>query len=124
MLKNHTTAKVLQWEVVEQDAIIHIHLVGELTREHLLSLYEQQQPLLHKCVKAHQIYWDLKQVTRIDSAGFAFLCDLLHQSQTNLGGGDSLDHTTKQVVINNAPSQLLTLSDLFGLSAWVKQFLI
>ncbi|MDG6895870.1 STAS domain-containing protein [Volucribacter amazonae] len=123
-MKNEITPTALQWEVIEQDDIIHIHLIGELTRDHLRPLYDQQQPLRNKWVMARQIYWDLTQITRIDSAGFALLCDLLHQSQMNIENNNTLNQATKQVVMNNAPSQLLTLSDLFGLSPWVRQFLL
>ncbi len=58
--------------------------------------------------------WELAGITRIDSAGFALLCDLIHLCQRL---------NVQRQVIAHAPVQLVTLADLFGLSEWITPFL-
>ncbi|MDU0889045.1 MAG: NTP-binding protein, partial [Haemophilus parainfluenzae] len=50
----------------------------------------------------------------IDSAGFALLCDFLH---------DSEQLPNKKVRLINPPEQLLTLADLVNLSHWIGTFI-
>ena len=49
------------------------------------------------------IEFDLTEINRIDSAGFALLCDFLH---------DCEQLPNKKVRLINPPEQLLTLADL------------
>ncbi len=58
--------------------------------------------------------WELAGITRIDSAGFALLCDFIHLCQR-------LNVNRQQIA--DAPGQLVTLADLFGLSEWMAPFL-
>ncbi|PJG84625.1 STAS domain-containing protein [Conservatibacter flavescens] len=107
----------LQWVALSQENTLVLQLSGELSRNTLLPLWSQHETILasHAVANKH-IHWDLSQITRIDSAGFAFLCELLQHSQ-------SVQTVGTNVRLIGAPSQLFTLSDLFGLSTWIKPFL-
>lgn len=117
-MKTQTT-KGLKWELQTQDDIIRIHLMGEFTRDTLLALDQQRTTLMNKITNYAQICWDLSEITRIDSAGFALLCEVLHQCQNRIGQSDK----NIKIKVIHCPTQLLTLSDLFGLSRWLQQFL-
>ena len=62
--------------------------------------------------KSHE--FDLTEINRIDSAGFALLCDFLH---------DCEQLPNKKVRLINPPEQLLTLADLVNLSHWISTFI-
>ncbi|MDO5053759.1 lipid asymmetry maintenance protein MlaB [Pasteurella oralis] len=110
------TVKSLTWAIKQNDDNITLQFIGELSRDTLLPLWEQRASFLSAEKRnTSYIFWDLSQVSRIDSAGFALLCDFLQYCQT----------VVKQeyhIVLKNAPSQLFTLADLFGLSAWIATF--
>ena len=107
----------LHWESQVNDGKITLQLSGELSLNTLLSLWQQRASFLLKGKSSGQtILWDLTQITRIDSAGFALLCEFLQHNQTLL----SKDQTQ---TLQNPPSQLLILADLFGLSDWITQFI-
>ena len=107
----------LHWESQVNDGKMTLQLSGELSRNTLLPLWQQRASfLLGKPSAEQDIYWDLSQVTRIDSAGFAVLCDFLQHNQTRLLKGCVQ-------VLQYPPSELLTLADLFGLSDWLAQFI-
>ncbi|WP_061886772.1 lipid asymmetry maintenance protein MlaB [Aggregatibacter actinomycetemcomitans] len=106
----------LRWESDQNDDKIALRLKGELSRNTLLPLWRQRASfLLAQKTETLDVHWDLSQVNRIDSAGFALLCDFLRHNQT------LLTNERKQI-LQNPPSQLLTLADLFGLSDWITQF--
>lgn len=110
------TEKSLTWVITQNDDKIVIQLIGELSRDTLLPLWEQRASFLSvEKISQYNVEWDLSQIKRIDSAGFALLCDVLQ-----------FCHTTVQqeyrIVLKNAPSQLFTLADLFGLSHWIATF--
>ncbi|WP_109079405.1 STAS domain-containing protein [Aggregatibacter kilianii] len=106
----------LHWESQQNDGKITLRLKGELSRNTLLPLWQQRASfLLERKTEESDIYWDLSQVSRIDSAGFALLCDFLQHNQTRLTN-------ERKQILQNPPSQLLTLADLFGLSDWIAQF--
>ncbi|MBN6064244.1 STAS domain-containing protein [Aggregatibacter actinomycetemcomitans] len=106
----------LRWESDQNDDKMTLLLKGELSRNTLLPLWRQRASfLLAQKTETLDVHWDLSQVNRIDSAGFALLCDFLRHNQT------LLTNERKQI-LQNPPSQLLTLADLFGLSDWITQF--
>ena len=107
----------LHWESQVNDGKMTLQLSGELSRNTLLSLWQQRASfLLEGQLDGQMIVWDLSQITRIDSAGFALLCDFLQHNQTLLT-------KAQRQILQNPPSQLLTLADLFGLSDWIAQFI-
>ena len=107
----------LHWESQVNDGKMTLQLSGELSRNTLLPLWQQRASfLLEGQLDGQMIVWDLSQITRIDSAGFPLLCDCLQHNQTLLT-------KAQRQVLQNPPSQLLTLADLFGLSDWIAQFI-
>lgn len=106
----------LHWESQVNDGKMTLQLSGELSRNTLLPLWQQRASLLEGQLDGQMIVWDLSQITRIDSAGFALLCDFLQHNQTLLT-------KAQRQILQNPPSQLLTLADLFGLSDWIAQFI-
>ena len=107
----------LHWESQVNDGKITLQLSEELSRNTLLPLWQQRASFLLEGQSSGQsILWYLTQITRIDSAGFALLCEFLQYNQTLL-----VKEQTQ--ILQNPPSQLLTLADLFGLSDWIAQFI-
>lgn len=107
----------LHWESQVNDGKMTLQLSGELSRNTLLPLWQQRASfLLEGQLDGQMIVWDLSQITRIDSASFALLCDFLQHNQTLLT-------KAQRQILQNPPSQLLTLADLFGLSDWIAQFI-
>lgn len=107
----------LHWESQVNDGKMTLQLSGELSRNTLLPLWQQRASfLLEGQLDGQMIVWDLSQITRIDSAGFALLCDFLQHNQALLT-------KAQRQILQNPPSQLLTLADLFGLSDWIAQFI-
>lgn len=103
----------LLWEIASEVNDTHIMIKGELSRFTLLPLW--QALVLQE--KRHFPYdksliWHFNEISHLDSAGFALLCDLLRQGENAQG----------QQIADCSP-QFLTLADLFGLSPWVKGFL-
>lgn len=107
----------LQWEAVQNGDRITLQLIGALSRDTLLPFYQQWLKRGQRDSFFAQTQrswcWDLSQIQRIDSAGFAFLCDIVVD----------LQRANKVVMIENAPAQLTTLADLFGLATWLKPIL-
>ncbi len=101
----------LQWRTQQNNESLVVHLVGELNRNTLLPLWKQRASFLSPKPNQH-IYWDLKELTRIDSAGFALLIELLNYYQKQ--NRNSLIHT---------PEMLTGLAELFDLSEWFSPFL-
>ncbi|WP_044470555.1 STAS domain-containing protein [Mannheimia massilioguelmaensis] len=115
--------KHLKWAAVQNDDRIAFQLAGELSRDTLLPLWNEFQKrqqrssfLSEKQIVDQNITWDLAQVSRIDSAGFALLCDLINYCQKTQQPG-------KTLYLENVPSQLLTLAELVGLADWLKPYL-
>ncbi|OOF89197.1 NTP-binding protein [Rodentibacter ratti] len=105
----------LNWDLIRNDDKIALRFSGELSRNTLLALWQQRASFLSEA-KLNQsiIEWDLTEITKIDSAGFALLCDFLH---------DSKQLPNKTVRLINPPQQLLTLADLVNLSDWIAAFI-
>lgn len=105
----------LNWDFVQNDDKIALRFFGELSRNTLLPLWQQRASFFSE-IKRNQpiIEWDLSGITRIDSAGFALLCNFLHDSQKL---------PNKTVCLVNPPQQLLTLADLVNLSDWLAPFI-
>ncbi|MGC6405077.1 STAS domain-containing protein [Bisgaard Taxon 45] len=111
------TDKSLTWASERNNDNITLRLVGELSRDTLLPLWSQRASFLPEEKNAQQtIYWDLTQVTRVDSAGFALLCDFISHCQKVM-------KQDTRIILHNTPRQLLTLADLFGLSDWIAPFI-
>lgn len=109
-------AQSLSWEWLANDDKITLRLNGELSRNTLLPLWQQRAAFFISAENYQKVEWDLAQVSRIDSAGLALLCDLLRYKQ-NLAGQN------KQQRLIHFSEQFLTLADLYGLSSWINQFI-
>ncbi|MDH2924182.1 phospholipid transport system transporter-binding protein [Nicoletella semolina] len=101
----------LQWRTQQNNESLIVELMGEFTRDTLLPLWNQRDSFLHPEANQH-IYWDLKHLVKIDSAGFTLLTELLHHYQKR--------HSN---CVINAPEKLKALADLFDLSDWFSQFI-
>ena len=105
----------LKWDLIQNNDKIALQLSGELSRNMLLPLWQQRASFLsEKLANQSTIEFDLTNIKRIDSAGFALLCDFLH---------DSEQLPNKKVRLINPPEQLLTLADLVNLSHWIGTFI-
>ena len=105
----------LKWDLIQNNDKIALQLSEELSRNTLLPLWQQRASFLsEKLANQSIIEFDLTNIKRIDSAGFAFLCDFLH---------DSEQLPNKKVRLINPPEQLLTLADLVNLSHWIGTFI-
>ena len=105
----------LKWDLIQNNDKIALQLSEELSRNTLLPLWQQRASFLsEKLANQSTIEFDLTNIKRIDSAGFALLCDFLH---------DSEQLPNKKVRLINPPEQLLTLADLVNLSHWISTFI-
>ena len=105
----------LKWDLIQNNDKIALQLSGGLSRNTLLPLWQQRASFLsEKLANQSTIEFDLTNIKRIDSAGFALLCDFLH---------DSEQLPNKKVRLINPPEQLLTLADLVNLSHWISTFI-
>ena len=105
----------LKWDLIQNNDKIALQLSGELFRNTLLPLWQQRASFLsEKLANQSIIEFDLTNIKRIDSAGFALLCDFLH---------DSEQLPNKKVRLINPLEQLLTLADLVNLSHWIGTFI-
>lgn len=104
--------KSLQWGIQQNNESLFVRLSGELTRNTLLPLWKQRAAFLSPKGNQH-IYWDLKDLARIDSAGFALLVELLNFYQK----------ITPNCLINT-PDVVKTLAELYDLDKWLSTFLI
>lgn len=105
----------LKWDLIQNNDKIALQLSRELSRNTLLPLWQQRASFLsEKLANQSTIEFDLTNIKRIDSAGFALLCDFLH---------DSEQLPNKKVRLINPPEQLLTLADLVNLSHWIGTFI-
>ena len=72
----------LKWDLIQNNDKIALQLSGELSRNTLLPLWQQRASFLsEKLANQSTIEFDLTNIKRIDSAGFALLCDFLHDSE-------------------------------------------
>ncbi|EFN00394.1 STAS domain-containing protein [Actinobacillus pleuropneumoniae] len=104
--------KILQWGVQQNNESLFVKLSGELTRDMLLPLWKQRASFLSPKGNQH-IYWDLKDLERVDSAGFTLLAELLNYYQKQ----------TPNCLIH-VPEVVKTLADLFDLTDWLNTFLV
>ncbi|MDG2943138.1 STAS domain-containing protein [Bisgaard Taxon 10/6] len=112
-----TQAEKLTWSTAQNDDKMALRLIGELSRDTLLPLWQQRFAVLSdKQIARQNVIFDLSTITRMDSAGFALLCDLIHQVRR-------VQEPDKTLTIEHAPSQLLTLAELFDLDQWLSGFL-
>ncbi|MDH2998792.1 NTP binding protein (Contains STAS domain) [Pasteurellaceae bacterium LFhippo2] len=101
----------LQWDIQQNNESLMIQLIGDLTRDTLLPLWKQRASFLSPKANQH-IYWDLKGLERIDSAGFTLFAEILNHYQKN--------NTTCLI---NTPESVKNLAALFDLSEWFNKFL-
>ena len=110
----------LTWSAVQNNDRIALQLAGELSRDTLLPLWNEWKGqhrfavLSAMQMKNQSIEWNLGQLTRMDSAGFALFSELLHDIQK----------TAASQKIVSAPDELTTLAELFDLDGWLKTFMI
>ncbi|EXI62457.1 NTP binding protein (Contains STAS domain) [Mannheimia granulomatis] len=104
--------KTLQWDIQQNNESLFVRLSGELTRNTLLPLWKQRASFLSPKANQH-LYWDLKEITRVDSAGFTLLAELLNHY-----------HKIIPNSLINIPDSVKTLADLYDLDGWFEQFII
>lgn len=104
----------LHWEFHQNNESIVLQLSGELSRNTLLPLWHDYFSFLSSS-KFDKQYLSLvlSDLTHIDSAGFAFLCELIEEVKDRVS----------LLKIVSYPNQLIILANLFGLSNWIKPFL-
>ncbi|AWX14969.1 hypothetical protein CEP48_01755 [Mergibacter septicus] len=102
----------LQWEIESAETQNQINLKGDLTRFTLFPLWQQRQQILATLQANSKIIWNLIGIQQIDSAGFAFLCELLVASAK----------TGASVKITQVPNQCEMLADLFDLTELFQTF--
>ncbi|TCP95812.1 phospholipid transport system transporter-binding protein [Cricetibacter osteomyelitidis] len=110
------TIQSLNWTVVQEQDKQILRLAGELSRHTLSALSQavQQRTFLSaEKINKQNLVWDLSNLERIDSTGFALLCELLNISKQQ----------AESVRLIHIPEQITTLADLFGLSDWFNTFL-
>ncbi|MCK3654723.1 NTP binding protein (Contains STAS domain) [Pasteurellaceae bacterium Macca] len=106
-----TVKNPLQWHIQQNNETLFVQLSGELTRNTLLPLWKQRASFLSPKMNQN-IYWDLKSLTQIDSAGFTLLAEILHHYQKKNAN-----------YLINTPQFVKGLADLFDLSNWFSSFL-
>lgn len=102
----------LKWDIQQNHEHLVVQLIGCLNRDTLLPLWKQRASFL-SVQPNQQIYWDLKQLESIDSAGFALLAEILNHY-----------HKTNPCSLLNPPDTIVKLAELFDLSGWLNTFLI
>ena len=100
----------LQWDIQQNNESLVIKLVGELNRNTLLPLWKQRASFLSPKPNQH-IYWDLKGLRHIDSAGFTLLAELLNTY-----------HKKNPCSLINPPDSIKKLAELFDLAKWFSTF--
>lgn len=101
----------LQWHIQQNNESVMIQLSGEFTRNTLRPLWQQRAAFLVPKANQH-IYWDLKSLEKMDSAGFTLFAELLNQYQKN-----------NPNCLINVPESVKNLAALYDLSDWFSQFL-
>ena len=104
----------LKWDLIQNNDKIALQLSGELSATRCYHYGNNVLLLSEKQNNQSLIEFDLTEINRIDSAGFALLCDFLH---------DCEQLPNKKVRLINPPEQLLTLADLVNLSHWISTFI-
>ena len=78
---------------------IALQLSGELSRNTLLPLWQQRVFFLsEKQNNQSLIEFDLTEINRIDSAGFALLCDFLHDCEQLPNKKSAVDKPSRTVI--------------------------
>lgn len=103
---------ILQWDISHNNESLMVKLKGELTRNTLLPLWKQRASFLSPTGN-QSIYWDLEALTRLDSAGFALLTEMLNH----------YGNITSNRLIHT-PQTVFTLAELYNLDDWLKQYTV
>ncbi|MDP8177761.1 NTP binding protein (Contains STAS domain) [Pasteurella skyensis] len=102
--------KPLHWNIQQDSDSLTVVLSGNLIRDTLSPIWEQRASFL-TLTSEQSIYWDLGQISAIDSAGLTLLIELLHfYSKTNVNR------------VINVPDSIFDLAQLFDLQEWLDQF--
>lgn len=101
----------LQWHIQQNNESVMIQLSGEFTRNTLQPLWQQRAAFLSPKPNQH-IYWDLKSLEKMDSAGFTLFAELLNHYQKENAN-----------CLINVPESVKNLAELYDLSDWFRQFL-
>ncbi len=110
--------QALHWNIAGNTTRREVYFHGELTRFTLMQAYHQFFPktahaeIFTKIPTNATIHWYVADISTLDSAGFAFLCDLLKQSET-----------AGYHVQLSCSEHCLTLAELFGFAHWLKPML-
>ena len=106
----------LKWDLIQNNDKIALQLSGGAIPQHVCYHYGNNVLLFYQKSKTIKVSLNLilTEINRIDSAGFALLCDFLH---------DCEQLPNKKVRLINPPEQLLTLADLVNLSHWISTFI-
>lgn len=101
----------LQWAIQQNNESLVVTLSGTFSRNTLQPLWQQRASFL--LPKANQtIYWDLKNLDEMDSAGFALFAELLNTYQRN-----------NPICLMNVPEFVKNLAELYDLSDWFTRFI-
>lgn len=101
----------LTWNIREDNNALIIDINGNLTRNTLFPLWEMRCSFLDSVASKLPIYWNLENISKIDSAGFALLVELINFYSNN--------NITYITII---PKNIKDLVILFGLEDWLSQF--
>jgi phospholipid transport system transporter-binding protein len=93
-------------EIVFQQNNQRVFFQGDLTRETIDQRFEKNTRLL---LQTSPIELDLVAVSRIDTAGLAWLLMMVEQAQ----------HSSCQLAIQNAPEDLLSLAKLSAVDCFL-----
>ncbi|MBE2898055.1 STAS domain-containing protein [Pasteurellaceae bacterium 20609_3] len=100
----------LQWHSSRTEHGATLAFQGALTRESLQPLWHSRESLVEH---GSLIDIDLRELSQLDSAGFALLCDIVHfYAQKG------------QVRLHHAPAILRDLALLYDLDTWLDAFIV
>ena len=77
------------------------HLVGELTRQNIALLSQKK---IHQMIKQDELTVNLAKISKVDTAGLAWLIYLLEQANAK----------SCQLIFSNLPEKLTKLIELSG----------
>ncbi|MBE2895010.1 STAS domain-containing protein [Spirabiliibacterium falconis] len=100
----------MQWRTAPTAIGAKLTLIGDLTRDSLLPLWQARETLTDT-VECLDI--ELAELATLDSAGFALLCDIIHFYAQK-----------SQVRLHHAPAILRDLALLYELNKWLDAFIV
>lgn len=98
------------WHSSYTEHCAKLSLQGKLTRESLQPLWQARRSLVNH---VEQLDLDLTELSQLDSAGFALLCDIINfYAQKG------------QVRLHHVPAILRDLALLYDLDTWLDDFIV